>query len=250
MPLIEAMRPLRPRTMIMGLTTAGRPLLFDLESPVVYHMLIEGVQDGRAAEFLRTLAYSLALTTLPAQVQLFPVDMSGSELVALEGLPHSPRGLVADREGLDTLLKSVESDIAGRQHSGARRPHLVVVAYGLQLLLQRNLQAQLNRIIRLGEVGGPFGIHLLMAGADGVMNSPRVSGALRKFAFVSIRPNVDQRRLKSAVVAVGDQKATFVAATLTLDDLDRAFHQIALTGRLDQRASGLHVWPALSIGAA
>ena len=246
-PLLEAMKPPRPKTMVMGITLAGKPLLFDLESRSIHHMLIEAAEGDETSEFLRSLACSLSLTTVPAQAQLFPVDMGGRELVVLEGLPHSPRGMASDKDSLDALLVSLEREVMRRLQSAVAGPHLVVMVHGLQLFLDGRLEAQLKGLIRIGEVGGPLGVHLLMAGAAGTKSRFHALEGLHGLALVGHDPGFEGRSRKALVVTAGNERIAFVAGMLTLYDLDRAFRQIALGGRLDLRARGVEVWPALSL---
>jgi hypothetical protein len=243
---LEAIEPARPKAMVMGLTLAGKPLLFDLENKTFHHMLIEEADEARAAEILRNLVCSLALTAVPAQIQLFPVDLGARELVALEGLPHSPRGMASDLESLRSLLEALAKEVRRRQENGSSVPHLVIAVHEIHLLPRRGLGPQLDALLAIAAGGGPLGVHLFMTGTLGTLRALRALEDLNGLTLVAPAPVVEGAHSSPLVIAAGEERTDFVTGEMGVQELDRACRQIALGGRLDLRPRGVELWPVPS----
>ncbi|PPB49542.1 type VII secretion protein EccC [Arthrobacter pityocampae] len=71
--------------------------------------IVGGPQTGKSTA-LRTIVASLALTHSPAEVGVYAIDLLGSSLMALEGLPHV--GGVAVRSNREVIRRTVDELLA------------------------------------------------------------------------------------------------------------------------------------------
>ncbi|GAB3566696.1 FtsK/SpoIIIE domain-containing protein [Arthrobacter alkaliphilus] len=171
------------------------PLVLDLQH--FGHLYLTGSARSGRSQALRTIAGSIARTTLVDDVHIYGLDFGNGSLLALTGLPHC--GAVATRaqaERVERLLDHILAEIATRQRDFAARgfanlteqrtyapmeerlPHLVVLLDQwegfLTTLGDGGSSALAEKVIAVLREGSSAGVHCVITG-DKQLLTPRMS---------------------------------------------------------------------------
>lgn len=150
-----------PCSPLLGLDEQGTPLLVNLPSPDVAHVLISGTTGSGKTALARSMVLSLALYNPQRQLQLLLIDPKARGFAPLAGLPHlvcPPLTAVSDAlSRLTWLLREMER----RDAEGINQPRLVVVMDELADLLMMGGKDMEYAITRLSQRGREAGVHLV-----------------------------------------------------------------------------------------
>jgi S-DNA-T family DNA segregation ATPase FtsK/SpoIIIE len=150
-----------PATAVLGVDSAGQPLLLRLSSPSVAHVLICGTTGSGKTALLRTMLFSLARFNRPSDLGLVLVDPKRRGTAALAALPHLLRPVAATREDAAALLLHLAKDMERRDAARFCRPRIVVAIDELADLLQIGGAAIEQPLTRLLQRDREAGIHVL-----------------------------------------------------------------------------------------
>ena len=150
-----------PCSPLLGIDELGTPLLLNLPSPDVAHVLICGTTGCGKTALARTMALSLALHNPQRQLQLLLIDPKGRGFSSLSSLPHllcpplstTPQAL----QRLAWLMHEVERRDALRSNS----PRLVAFIDELADLLMLGGKEMEFLLTRLSQRGREAGVHLV-----------------------------------------------------------------------------------------
>jgi S-DNA-T family DNA segregation ATPase FtsK/SpoIIIE len=146
---------------VLGLDERGTPLLVNLPSPDVAHVLISGTTGSGKTALARSMALSLALHNAQRQVQLVLIDPKGHGLAPLAALPHllcPPLTTVAEAVSrLTWLVQEMER----RDAQGINLPRLVVFIDELADFLMLGGKEMEYLLTRLSQRGREAGVHLV-----------------------------------------------------------------------------------------
>jgi len=161
LPLCESLSDVTADTAILGVDSAGVPLLLRLSAPDVVHTLIAGTTGSGKTALARTLLASLAYFNPPSALRIFLVDPKGRGFAPLHGLPHVQGEIVQDsqraRWGMQELVREMER----RDRKGINTPTLILAVDELADLLQTGGAAIEQLLTRLAQRGRQAGIHLI-----------------------------------------------------------------------------------------
>ncbi|MCO1658385.1 type VII secretion protein EccCa [Pseudonocardia humida] len=158
------------------------PWLVDLAAGGGHLAVLGGPGSGKSTA-LRTLALGVAATTTPTQVGIYGIDLLGSGLRGLSGLPHvggvagrddrervrrtvdevhamlARREQIFARNGLDTLADLRAGRAAGRHSElGSDEVVLLVDGYGQLTAEFEELESAIHDVLARG---GRFGVHVV-----------------------------------------------------------------------------------------
>jgi S-DNA-T family DNA segregation ATPase FtsK/SpoIIIE len=196
-----------PCSPLLGLDETGTPLLLNLSSPDVAHVLICGTTGSGKTALARTMALSLALHNPQRQVQLVLIDPKGRSFGCLGALPHlqcPPEVRVADiADRLAWLVQEMER----RDGQGIRYPRLVVFIDELTDLLMQGGNDIEFALTRLSQRGREAGVHLVAC-----MQKPTaaVMGSLAKANFpvrlVGSVTSAEEARIAAGISGTGAER--------------------------------------------
>lgn len=162
LPLLDRLDNIPPLTAVLGLSTEGSPLLLNLRSPDVPHVLIAGTTGCGKSELLRTIALSLAATNKTCDLGLLAI---GRKLDELKELPHLVKPSVTASSSEEALvsLVSLVDEMEARLEKGRYRVAIVVVIDELADLLMAGGHELAAALTRLTQKGRNAGIHVIAA---------------------------------------------------------------------------------------
>lgn len=175
-----------PGTAILGLDSAGVPLLLRLSSPDVAHCLIAGTTGSGKTELARTIIASLVMNQKTRDVQIALFDPKARSFTTFAGAPHLLFPIVACADETLARMNYLVAEMERRDRDPRAdaqriaRPYIVVVIDELADLLQtcgNELEARLTRLVQRGRSAG---ISLI---ACTQKPSARVVGSLVKANF-------------------------------------------------------------------
>lgn len=171
LPLLEALGPFPPLTVLLGLTPEGQPLLFPLQGRETWSLLATGDHGSGKSELLRAAMFSLALTSRASQLQVLGIDIGGRELAVMEALPHAVAELATEEGYALELLSWLVEEVARRTTAGIRRPELVLVLDDLSWLAHADCEPGGHDLEQIWRQGPICGVHVLAAAGLGLMDS-------------------------------------------------------------------------------
>jgi S-DNA-T family DNA segregation ATPase FtsK/SpoIIIE len=152
---------------VLGVDEGGAPLLLQLDSPDVAHVLIAGTTGSGKTALTRTLLLSLALNNRPGQLQLVLIDPKGRGFAPLAALPHVWRGegVVQSIGAATATLGALVAEMSRRDDagSGTGLPRLIVAIDELADLLQTGGKPVAEALTRLTQRGREAGVHVVAA---------------------------------------------------------------------------------------
>ena len=192
---------------LLGLDENGIPLLLNVSSPDVAHVLICGTTGSGKTALARTMALSLALHNPQRQVQLVFIDPKGRSFSCLSALPHllcPPEAALADiSDRLNWLVQEMER----RDAQGIHSPRLVVFMDELTDLLMQGGDEVAFALTRLSQRGREAGVHLVAC-----MQKPAaaVMGSLAKANFpvrlVGSVTSAEEARVAAGITGTGAER--------------------------------------------
>jgi S-DNA-T family DNA segregation ATPase FtsK/SpoIIIE len=137
------------------------PVLLQLPSPNVAHVLIAGTTGSGKTALARSIVASLALLNSQRSLQLVLIDPKGRGFLPFEGLPHLLVPVVTRVDEALPLLQRLVEEMERRDAERRSEPRLVVVLDELADLMQvggREMEAVLTRLTQRGREAG---LHLV-----------------------------------------------------------------------------------------
>ena len=150
-PLANRVSQVPPYTAILGVEENGTPLLIRLPAPDVAHILIAGTTGSGKTALARTLLTSIAMHNSPNELRILLIDPKGRGFRPLVGFPHVAGDVSSTAEEAVTRLDEVIVEMERRDHSGLRRPLLVVAVDELADLLLTGGKAAEDRLTRISQ---------------------------------------------------------------------------------------------------
>jgi DNA segregation ATPase FtsK/SpoIIIE, S-DNA-T family len=167
----------------VGLEADGAPMLVDLaEAP---HVLIGGQTGSGKSSHLHSLVTSLAMLTMPSDVELIFVDPKQVDLVPFRDLPHVRRAPVTTPTDTAKLLRELSDEVEFRYQEFAHAnvtdlaaynrwaeategeetmPRMVLLIDELAMVMTGPTGEQLaEELTKLAQVCRAAGLHLVMA---------------------------------------------------------------------------------------
>jgi S-DNA-T family DNA segregation ATPase FtsK/SpoIIIE len=157
----QGQSPVPPLTAVLGLDQEGMPVLLQLPSPNVAHVLIAGTTGSGKTALARSIVASLALLNSQRSLQLVLIDPKGRGFLPFEGLPHLLVPVVTRVDEALPLLQRLVEEMERRDAERRSEPRLVVVLDELADLMQvggREMEAVLTRLTQRGREAG---LHLV-----------------------------------------------------------------------------------------
>ena len=152
-----------PGSVILGVDEEGIPLLVQLTSPDVAHILVAGSTGSGKTVLLRSMILSLALRHRPSSLKLVLIDPKTRGFRPLAGLPHLVSPIVTEPEDAIRTLEEVVNEMETRDRMGRRRPLWVVFIDELADLRMVGGKAVERHLARLTQRGREAGIHMIVA---------------------------------------------------------------------------------------
>jgi S-DNA-T family DNA segregation ATPase FtsK/SpoIIIE len=150
-----------PCSPVLGIDEHGTPLLLNLPSPDVAHVLICGTTGSGKTALARTMALSLALHNPQRQLQLILVDPKGRGFASLASLPHLLCPPITEANTALTRLTWLVAEIERRDQQGTSEPRLVLFIDELADLLMIGGSDLEFALTRLSQRGREAGVHLV-----------------------------------------------------------------------------------------
>lgn len=181
---LQALLPKVPRgyvaAPVIGVDREGVPLLLQLSSPKVAHVLVCGTTGSGKTALARAMIASLAVHNPLRDLGLVLIDPKRRGYVPFAGLPHLLYGVIHEpAEALGALAWAVD-ELERRDREGRSTPRLVVFIDELADLMQtagEDAEALLTRLLQRGREAG---IHVVACTQKPTAN---VIGSLVKANF-------------------------------------------------------------------
>ena len=151
-----------PCTAALGLDHDGRPLLLNLPSPDVAHVLIAGTTGSGKTELARAMIASLAHWNRQSRLQLLLIDPKNRGLAPFCALPHLLGPVVTEAEAAIAALAEMVQEMVRRDQQGCSQPEVVIVIdelADLALAAPKEVQQHLSRLAQRGREAG---LHLVV----------------------------------------------------------------------------------------
>jgi len=146
---------------VLGIDEGGTPLLLNLSSPDVAHVLVCGTTGSGKTALARSMALSLALNNSQRLLQLLLIDPKGRGFSCLADVPHlltRPLGNLADAV---KQLAGLVDEMERRDVNGISSPKVVVFIDEFADLLLTGGRELVAIMARLSQRGREAGIHLV-----------------------------------------------------------------------------------------
>ncbi len=152
---------LPPMTAMLGMDSAGQPLLVRISSPSIAHVLICGTTGSGKTAMARTIMYSLAQFNRPAELGFILIDPKAHGLMALASLRHSLAPIARTTADAVCLLRRLVVEMERRDAEGYSRPRVIVAIDELADLLQSGRAEVEQPLTRLLQRGREAGMHVV-----------------------------------------------------------------------------------------
>jgi len=150
-----------PCSPLIGVDEAGTPLLLNLCSPDVAHVLICGTTGSGKTALARAMALSLALHNPQRRLQLLLVDPKGRGFRCLSALPHLLCPPLTGVAQVQHHLARLAEEMERRDAQGTTTPRVVVFIDELADLLMTGGKELEFVLTRLSQRGREAGVHLI-----------------------------------------------------------------------------------------
>lgn len=225
LPLLKSVGELRPLSTVVGVDTAGSPIVLDLERPTTRHLAVVGSTSEYRSELLRTVVAGLALSSRPSALQFVGVDPGGKELCVVEALPHSLTEVAIRPEFAMEMLSWLAAETQSRLRRGVQKPHLVLVIEGVAPLLHQAGEGARHLLSRLAVQDAPLGVHMLI-GLDRRMG-PRFKGwlATDRWVVATGAAGAPTGRFR---LSAGQEAVDMMAARASARDLNKIVERLTV----------------------
>lgn len=126
LPLCCQLKKVPQNTAVLGLDKNGIPLLLQLTSPDVAHVLVAGTTGSGKTALVRGLLTSLCMYNRQSSVQLVLIDPKGRGFGPLASLPHVLGDLARTPEEAEARLRWLIAEMERRDRERINEPILVV----------------------------------------------------------------------------------------------------------------------------
>jgi S-DNA-T family DNA segregation ATPase FtsK/SpoIIIE len=150
-----------PCSPVLGLDEKGTPLLLNLPSPDVAHVLVAGTTGSGKTALARAMALSLALHDHQRQLQLLLIDPKSRGFAPLAELPHLICPPLTTVGAALSRLTWLVQEMERRDAQGINQPRLVVFMDELADLLMVGGKEMEYVLTRLSQRGREAGVHLV-----------------------------------------------------------------------------------------
>ncbi len=161
--LRKRLKRIPPLTAILGVDEEGAPLLLNIGSPDVAHILVAGTTGSGKTILLKTLVLSLALYNPQNKLQLAIIDPKARGLSALADVPHLLRPIESDPDRAIDLLEGLVVEMERRDRLKISRPAIVIVIDELADLRMVAGKRVERALMRLTQRGREAGVHVILA---------------------------------------------------------------------------------------
>jgi len=159
----KSMRKRPPGSIILGVDEEGAPLLVQLTSPDVAHILVAGSTGSGKTVLLRSMILSLALRHSPSVWQCLLIDPKSRGFGPLAGLPQLTRPIITDPEQAIQALAEAVEEMERRDREKRHRPLMTLFIDELADLRMVGGQAVEKLLARLTQRGREAGVHVIVA---------------------------------------------------------------------------------------
>ncbi len=161
--LRKRLKRIPPLTAILGVDEDGAPLLLNITSPDVAHILVAGTTGSGKTILLKTLVLSLALYNPQSKLQLAIIDPKARGMAALADVPHLLRPIESDPKRAIDLLEGLVVEMERRDRLRISRPAIVIVIdelADLRMVAGKRVERALTRLTQRGREAG---VHVILA---------------------------------------------------------------------------------------
>jgi len=159
--IIEGLKNPGPVRPVLGLGDNKVPILANLLSPDVAHVLIAGTTGSGKSSLVRTMIISMAMWSTTAELAMVLIDPKGSEFNDLASLPHLAMDIITDpkqaAQALDMLATTMDSG-----NDRAETTVVIVIDEVADLLMTAGRKAT-HALTRLTQRGRSAGLHIIAA---------------------------------------------------------------------------------------
>ncbi len=152
-----------PGSIILGVDEEGAPLLVQLTSPDVAHILVAGSTGSGKTALLRSMILSMALRHSPRALQCLLIDPKSRGFSPLARLPHLIRPIVTAPDQAIQALADAVKEMEQRDREKRNRPLLTIFIDELADLRMVGGQAVEKLLARLTQRGREAGVHVIVA---------------------------------------------------------------------------------------
>lgn len=161
LPLLDQLAFVPPCTPVLGLDETGVPILLNLTSPDVAHVLLAGTTGSGKTALARAMIISLALHSRQRELQLALFDPKGRGFAPLDNLPHLLFPVVRDPWAAPERLHGLVAEMERRDRMGIDSPRVVIFIDELaDLILVGGAEVE-EALTRLTQRGREAGLHLV-----------------------------------------------------------------------------------------
>ena len=186
LPLLHSVPGLSPLTAVVGMLTAGTPLILNLTKQSTWNLLVTAPRGCGKSELIRTLMISLALTSKRSQLTMLGIDIGGRELAVFESLPHALTDLATEPGFAAELMIWLAEEVKRRLSSCVCSPHVVLMVDDLEWLASRREEEAVSALTHVARHGADAGVHFIAASQDGL--HPGLDDILDSQGLVKVGP--------------------------------------------------------------
>ena len=163
MAIMRRLKRLPQGSMVLGVDEEGAPLLVQLTSPDVAHILVAGSTGSGKTVLLRSMILSLALAHRPHQLQLLLIDPKSRGFGPLADLPHLSRPIITSPEQAVKALAGAVEEMERRDVEKRHTPLLALFIDELADLRMVGGKQVEHHLARLTQRGREAGVHVIVA---------------------------------------------------------------------------------------
>lgn len=165
--LLTKIMPMPVSAALLGLTSAGEPLVTRLSSPEVTHILVSGTTGSGKSVLLRTIAASLTFSHRSDLMRLILIDHTGRTFPPFTNVPHLACPIITNSKSAGDALRSavalMEQRDADSEVPGPGTPRVVIFIDELADLMMKTSKGVEKALTRLLQRGREGGIHVITA---------------------------------------------------------------------------------------
>jgi len=159
--LIEGVKSPGPARPMLGLGDNRVPILANLNSPQVAHVLIAGTTGSGKSSLVRSMIISMALWSTTAELALVLIDPKGTEFNDLDALPHLATDIITDSGHAAHVLEALATAM-NTDADRAETTTVIVIDEVADLLMMAGRKAT-HALTRLTQRGRSAGFHIIAA---------------------------------------------------------------------------------------